>query len=327
MAGVRVAIVTESFLPTGNGVTTSVCRIRQHGLGPVGRGAARAAWRWVRRLHCLADLTLAPSTAALEDLRAHGIPSTALWARGVDTALFHPGWRGDAGTRALRRTLAPDGEVLLGYVGRLAPEKELHRLAEARAGPADAPGPRRRRPEPRGCRCALLAAAVSDAPGRPNRPAGVPRPPRRRRPGQGVCRARRLRAPGLPRASPRRAAARLRPGVRLTSTRERLPLRPCAPGPGRWVAPWPETAPAGRARRRRAGPGRPVPGRRGRAAPGPLRRRGAARLAAGSLEGYRRVTRPVWFLTGHPPHRCGRGADNLTDELRPRRPALRCLLP
>lgn len=132
MAGVRVAIVTESFLPTGNGVTTSVCRILEHlSFGPVGRGAARAAWRWVRRLHCLADLTLAPSTAALEDLRAHGIPRTALCARGVDTAQFYPGWRRDAGTRALRRTLAPDGEVLLGYVGRLAPEKELHRLAEA----------------------------------------------------------------------------------------------------------------------------------------------------------------------------------------------------
>jgi phosphatidylinositol alpha 1,6-mannosyltransferase len=47
----------------------------------------------------------------------------------VDAATFHLSWRGDAGTRALRGALAPRGEVLVGYVGRLAPEKELHRLA------------------------------------------------------------------------------------------------------------------------------------------------------------------------------------------------------
>jgi phosphatidylinositol alpha 1,6-mannosyltransferase len=102
----------------------------QHGPGPLGRGAASTAWRWIRRIHSLADRTLAPSSAALRDLRAHGVPRTHLWARGVDTRLFHPGWREDAMARALRATLAPNGEVLFGYVGRLAPEKELHRLGE-----------------------------------------------------------------------------------------------------------------------------------------------------------------------------------------------------
>ncbi|SDP31063.1 phosphatidylinositol alpha 1,6-mannosyltransferase [Pedococcus dokdonensis] len=103
--------------------------LRQHGRGAVGRGAARAAWRWIRRMHELADLTLAPSSATLAELRAHGVPRTALWARGVDAVQFHPGWRLDAGTAALRRSLAPDGQLLVGYVGRLALEKELHRLA------------------------------------------------------------------------------------------------------------------------------------------------------------------------------------------------------
>ena len=101
----------------------------QHCPGALGRGATSAAWRWVRRVHELADLTLAPSSAALAELAAHGIPRTRAWARGVDAATFRPEWRDDAGTRALRRTLAPAGEVLVGYVGRLAPEKELHRLA------------------------------------------------------------------------------------------------------------------------------------------------------------------------------------------------------
>lgn len=102
--------------------------VRQHGPGALGRGASRATWRWVRRLHSRADLTLAPSRPTLEELRRHEVPRTDLWGRGVDTRLFHPGHQDDPRTLDLRRALAPTGEVLLGYVGRLAPEKELHRL-------------------------------------------------------------------------------------------------------------------------------------------------------------------------------------------------------
>ncbi|GAB49223.1 glycosyltransferase family 4 protein [Mobilicoccus pelagius] len=101
--------------------------VLQHG-GAAGRPAARATWRYLRWVHSLADLTLAPSSAALDDLHRNGIGDTGLWGRGVDTALFHPGWRDDAGCRALRRSLAPRGETVVGYVGRLAPEKEVERL-------------------------------------------------------------------------------------------------------------------------------------------------------------------------------------------------------
>ena len=112
--------------------------LRQHGRRLAGSAAEAGAWRWIRRIHSLADLTLAPSAAAADDLLGHGIPRVRRWGRGVDTALFHPGWRHDAGSRAIRRALAPDGETLLGYVGRLAPEKELDRLVEI----ADLPGTR-----------------------------------------------------------------------------------------------------------------------------------------------------------------------------------------
>jgi phosphatidylinositol alpha 1,6-mannosyltransferase len=86
---------------------------------------ARAAWRWIRRLHSLADRTLAPSLASAGALTEHGVPRVHRWARGVDTDLFAP-WRADQG---LRDRLAPNGELLVGYVGRLAPEKHVHRLA------------------------------------------------------------------------------------------------------------------------------------------------------------------------------------------------------
>jgi len=86
---------------------------------------ARAAWRWIRKLHSNADRTLAPSHASVRALTDHGVPRVHRWARGVDTELFAP-HRVDPGLRAL---LAPRDELLVGYVGRLAPEKHVHRLA------------------------------------------------------------------------------------------------------------------------------------------------------------------------------------------------------
>ncbi|WP_338485846.1 glycosyltransferase family 1 protein [Streptomyces sp. SCSIO 75703] len=89
-------------------------------------GAGEAvAWRRIRTVHAAADLTLAPSSAALRDLREHGVPRLRLWPRGVDTDRFRPGLRDEA----LRRELAPHGEAIVGYVGRLAPEKRVELLA------------------------------------------------------------------------------------------------------------------------------------------------------------------------------------------------------
>ncbi|MBB5154668.1 glycosyltransferase family 4 protein [Saccharopolyspora phatthalungensis] len=86
---------------------------------------ARAAWRWIRRLHDAADRTLAPSTWAVDTLREHGIPRVHRWGRGVDTTRFSPHRRDSD----LHREFAPNGELLVGYVGRLAPEKRIERLA------------------------------------------------------------------------------------------------------------------------------------------------------------------------------------------------------
>jgi phosphatidylinositol alpha 1,6-mannosyltransferase len=225
---VRIAVVTESFLPTVNGVTNSVCRILEHfaarghqamvitpGRGPdeyaghpvVGvpgialpgyksfvlglptarlerhltdfapdvvhlaspislgaaggtaarklgvpsvavfqtdiagfarrygfRGTDRAIWRWLRHVHRQVDRTLVPSSATLDQLRDRGIEHLAMWRRGVDTTRFDPRHR----SAELRGSLAPNGETVVGYVGRLAGDKRVHLLSHI----ADLPGVR-----------------------------------------------------------------------------------------------------------------------------------------------------------------------------------------
>jgi phosphatidylinositol alpha 1,6-mannosyltransferase len=90
--------------------------------------AGSMVWSWLRWIHESVDLTLAPSTQAAWELRSHGIGPVAVWARGVDADRFNPSHR----SSLLRHRLAPRGEVLAGYVGRLAKEKQVHLLSHLR---------------------------------------------------------------------------------------------------------------------------------------------------------------------------------------------------
>ncbi len=87
--------------------------------------ASRAVWAWTRHLHSRADRTLAPSTSAMEALAVHGVPRVHHWARGVDLTAFAPSARDND----LRRRWSPAGKPIVGFVGRLAPEKHVERLA------------------------------------------------------------------------------------------------------------------------------------------------------------------------------------------------------
>ncbi|MBB5836846.1 glycosyltransferase family 4 protein [Kribbella italica] len=87
-------------------------------------GGPTVAWRRLRSVHAAADRTLALSTASKLSLEAQGIPRVHICPHGVDSVRFHPGHRDEE----LRRMLAPNGEVLVGYVGRLAPEKHVQLL-------------------------------------------------------------------------------------------------------------------------------------------------------------------------------------------------------
>ena len=93
---------------------------------------ARAAWAWFRHLHGLADRTLAPSSVTMEALVAHQFPRVHRWARGVDVLRFAPSARNEA----LRRRWSPHGKPIIGFVGRLAPEKHVERLIGLAAGDA-----------------------------------------------------------------------------------------------------------------------------------------------------------------------------------------------
>jgi phosphatidylinositol alpha 1,6-mannosyltransferase len=85
-----------------------------------------AAWKWIKTVHNLADRTLVPSTESAAALVRHGVQRVGLWRRGVDDVRFRPGRR----SAGIRRALAPNGEVVVGFVGRLAVEKQIDLLAD-----------------------------------------------------------------------------------------------------------------------------------------------------------------------------------------------------
>ncbi|MDR0848231.1 MAG: glycosyltransferase family 1 protein [Propionibacteriaceae bacterium] len=101
---------------------------KRYGLGL----AENLAWTRVRDIHSLANLTLAPSTFARDQLLDHEVPRVRIWGRGVDTARFSP----DKRDLSLHDEWAPDSEVVIGYMGRLAPEKQVFDLEVL----ADIPG-------------------------------------------------------------------------------------------------------------------------------------------------------------------------------------------
>lgn len=121
-----IRVATELGIPTVAIYQTDLVGFAQryqerYGVG----GGARAMAALTRRIHVQVDRTLAPSTASLTQLDRLGVPRTVLWPRGVDVESFHPSHV----DHDLRHRLAPDGRPIVGYVGRLAAEKELRLLA------------------------------------------------------------------------------------------------------------------------------------------------------------------------------------------------------
>jgi glycosyltransferase involved in cell wall biosynthesis len=88
-------------------------------------------WRYLRWFHNQTRETYVPSTATIRDLLALGFERMVLWPRGVDSTLFRPDRPGRV---EVRRSLGwgPD-DLVISYVSRIAPEKNVSYLADALA--------------------------------------------------------------------------------------------------------------------------------------------------------------------------------------------------
>lgn len=90
------------------------------------RWGKRPVWWQIKRNHALADVNLATSESMKLELSEQGIHNLHVVRRGVDTETFHPRFASDAMRERL--TQGHPEKKLLVFVGRLAAEKEIHRL-------------------------------------------------------------------------------------------------------------------------------------------------------------------------------------------------------
>ena len=95
-----------------------------------GLGSAKSLVKHrLRKCHSGADLTLSPSTASDEWLKSIGVSKVKRWGRGVDHEKFNPKWRSHSFRKSIQFS---DSGFILGYIGRLAPEKQIHKLLQLR---------------------------------------------------------------------------------------------------------------------------------------------------------------------------------------------------
>lgn len=86
------------------------------------------AWPYLRWFHNSGVRTFAPSRAVATQLDAQRFRDVRVWGRGVDPRRFHPRFRSTEMRRAMGATA---DELVVAYVGRLAPEKGIHVALEA----------------------------------------------------------------------------------------------------------------------------------------------------------------------------------------------------
>jgi len=109
-------------------------------------------YAYLRRFHGSARSTLVPTVSFRKRLVAHGFRNVVVWARGVDTGLFHPR---DKGFLDAPRPIAM-------YVGRIAIEKNVEAFLSLGSAGQQVRG--RRRAGPRDTRPSLSRGALRRVP-------------------------------------------------------------------------------------------------------------------------------------------------------------------
>ncbi|MBM7552593.1 glycosyltransferase [Thalassobacillus pellis] len=85
-----------------------------------------AVWWYFRKLHNFSDLNLCTSKAIQKELTDKNFPNVHVWDRGVDIEKYHPEYKNE--DMRHRLTGGKPGNKLFVFVGRLAAEKEIHKL-------------------------------------------------------------------------------------------------------------------------------------------------------------------------------------------------------
>ncbi len=98
--------------------------LKHYGLGALDP----ATWPYLRWFHNSGQRTFAPSRMVATQLLGQGFRELRVWGRGVDPERFHPRFRSNAMREAMGVT---SDELVVAYVGRLAPEKGVLLAIEA----------------------------------------------------------------------------------------------------------------------------------------------------------------------------------------------------
>lgn len=127
LGGQAIAIANKLGIPTVAIYQTDIAGyLKRYGMN----FAKPVVDRFIATIHGPATMNLAPTAESAAYLLKLGVKRVGVWGRGVDLELFHPRNKQELATQTLRDQFLQGKKNLVGFVGRLAPEKQVHKMLE-----------------------------------------------------------------------------------------------------------------------------------------------------------------------------------------------------